>query len=147
MACIRVRSPAFTKLTTITVVALDDWITVVMPNPVSTPLKGLDVMEERKFLNLSPAAFWSPALIMFIPNRNIPRAPSSVRICNIISRLFDYFLNFINVETLDFRYRFIRVWNILKELDVAFTPFGTVIDIKFHSLAFTLFRYVYLGFV
>jgi hypothetical protein len=57
MACARVRSPAFTKLTTITVVADDDWIRDVMPKPVITPLKGLDVIAERKLRNLSPEAF------------------------------------------------------------------------------------------
>ena len=57
IACARVRRPAFTKLTTITVVALEDWITDVIPNPVNTPLKGLDVIAERKLRNLSPAAF------------------------------------------------------------------------------------------
>jgi hypothetical protein len=57
MACANVRSPAFTKLTTITVVAEDDRITDVIPSPVSTPLKGLEVMAERKLLNLPPDAF------------------------------------------------------------------------------------------
>ena len=56
-AWVRVRSPAFTKLTTITVVALDDWMIAVMPSPVSTLLKGFDVMAARKDFNLSPAAF------------------------------------------------------------------------------------------
>ena len=51
------RSPAFTKLTTITVVALDDWIMAVISKPVSTLLKALDVIEARKALSLSPAAF------------------------------------------------------------------------------------------
>jgi hypothetical protein len=67
MAWVRVSSPAFTKLTTITVVALDDWIAVVMPNPVSTPLNGLDVIEDKKLRSLSPALFWRPALIRFMP--------------------------------------------------------------------------------
>jgi len=67
MAWVRVRIPAFTKLTTITVVALDDWITAVTPSPVTTPLKGLEVMDATNFLRPSPAVFWSPELIMFIP--------------------------------------------------------------------------------
>ena len=57
MAWASVSSPALTKLTTITVVALDDWITVVIPRPVATPLNGLEVMAERKLRSLSPAAF------------------------------------------------------------------------------------------
>ena len=67
MAWASVSSPALTKLTTITVVALDDWITVVIPRPVATPLNGLEVMAERKLRSLSPAAFCSPELIRFIP--------------------------------------------------------------------------------
>ena len=62
-----VSNPAFTKLTTITVVALDDWITVVIPKPVRTPLNGLEVIAERKPRSLSPAAFCRPELIRFIP--------------------------------------------------------------------------------
>ena len=67
IACVRVRSPALTKLTTITVVAEDDWIIDVIPKPVITPLKGFDVMADKNPLNLSPAAFCSPELIRFIP--------------------------------------------------------------------------------
>ena len=57
MAWTRVSRPAFTKLTTITVVALEDCITVVIPNPVRTPFNGLDVIEDKKLRSLSPAAF------------------------------------------------------------------------------------------
>lgn len=67
IACARVSRPALTKLTTITVVAEDDWITEVMPSPVRTPLKGLDVIADRKLRSRVPAAFWRPELIMFIP--------------------------------------------------------------------------------
>ena len=87
MACAKVSRPAFTKLTTITVVADEDWMTVVIPKPVNTPLRGLEVMAERKPLSLSPAAFCKPELIRFIPYRNIPNAPSSVNTCNILIAL------------------------------------------------------------
>ena len=40
MACVSVSKPALTKLTTITVVADEDWITVVISKPVITPLRG-----------------------------------------------------------------------------------------------------------
>ena len=83
MACVNVSSPALTKLTTITVVADEDCITVVMPRPVSTPLRGFDVMADKKLRSLSPAAFCSPELIRFIPYRNIPNAPNSVKTCSI----------------------------------------------------------------
>ena len=40
-----------------TVVADDDWITDVIPSPVNTLLKGLDVIADKKPLSLSPDAF------------------------------------------------------------------------------------------
>ena len=49
--------PALTKLTTITIVALDDCITVVAKAPVTIPLKGLEVMRERMLRILFPANF------------------------------------------------------------------------------------------
>ena len=67
IACPRVRRPALTNPTTITVVALDDWIAAVTPKPVRTPLKGLEVIVPRSFLRPFPAVFWRPVLIMFIP--------------------------------------------------------------------------------
>ena len=83
MACVSVSSPAFTKLTTMTVVADDDCIMEVMPRPVITPLNGFDVIADRNPRSLSPAAFCNPELIRFIPYRNIPNAPKSVNSCNI----------------------------------------------------------------
>ena len=83
MACTKVRSPALTKLTTITVVADEDWITAVIPTPVNTPFNGLDVIADKNPRNLSPAAFCRPELIKFIPYRNIPNAPNNVNTCNI----------------------------------------------------------------
>ena len=67
IACASVSKPAFTKLTTITVVAEEDWITEVTPSPVKTPLKGLEVMAVNNPRNFSPAAFCKPELIKFIP--------------------------------------------------------------------------------
>ena len=76
---VSVRSPALTKLTTITVVALDDWMSAVIRIPVRTPVNRLVVITERMLRNLSPATFCRPSLITFIPYRNIPNAPTSVR--------------------------------------------------------------------
>ena len=67
MAWARVSSPALTKPTTITVVALEDWTSAVTPSPESIPLNGLEVIVPRSFLILPPAAFCMPELIMFIP--------------------------------------------------------------------------------
>lgn len=53
----RLSKPAFTKLTTITVVALEDWMIEVMRRPVSTLLNEFEVMAARKLLILSPATF------------------------------------------------------------------------------------------
>ena len=57
MACANVRSPAFTKLTTIIVVAVEDWMAAVTPTPVRRRLKPLEVMDARKDRRPSPATF------------------------------------------------------------------------------------------
>ena len=57
MALPRVRRPAFTKLTTMIVVADDDCTRAVTPRPVSTRLNLFEVICARKDLNLSPAVF------------------------------------------------------------------------------------------
>ena len=57
MALPRVRRPAFTKLTTMIVVAEEDCTRAVTPRPVSTRLNLFEVICARKDLNLSPAVF------------------------------------------------------------------------------------------
>ena len=76
----RVSSPALTKLTTIRVVAAEDWIHAVTVRPVSTLLKALEVIIARNPLSLSPATFCRFSLIMLIPNRNKAREPRSLNI-------------------------------------------------------------------
>jgi len=77
-------SPAFTKLTTITVVAEEDWIMVVTRNPVNTPKTRLAVMAERMERSLAPATRWRASLMIFIPYRNIPSEPTSFRKSNSV---------------------------------------------------------------
>ena len=62
-----VSNPAFTKLTTITVVAEEDWIRAVINTPVRTPVTRLVVIAVRILRNLSPATFCKPSLMIFIP--------------------------------------------------------------------------------
>ena len=57
MALPRVRRPAFTKLTTMMVVAEDDCTRAVTPRPVITRLNLFEVIDARKDLSLSPAVF------------------------------------------------------------------------------------------
>lgn len=59
--------PEFTKPTTITVVAEDDWITAVTPIPRRTALMGLEVSVSRILSSFPPATFASPSPIKFIP--------------------------------------------------------------------------------
>mgnify|MGYP007028160160 CR=1 FL=1 len=63
----RVSSPALTKLTTITVVAEEDWIRAVISTPVKTPVTRLVVIAVKILRSLSPATFCKPSLIIFIP--------------------------------------------------------------------------------
>ena len=77
VACIRFISPEFTKLTTITVVALEDCMIAVNIRPTIIPTKRFLVKNSKIPLILAPAAFSSPSLISFIPNKNKPSPPSS----------------------------------------------------------------------
>jgi len=55
--CDRVSNPALTKLTTITVVAEEDWISAVISTPVRTPVTRLVVIAVKIFRKRSPANF------------------------------------------------------------------------------------------
>lgn len=78
MACVNPRSPALTKLTTITVVAEEDCMSAVIDTPVSTPTKRFLVIAPRMERMRVPAICCSPSLIIFIPYRNRPNAPINV---------------------------------------------------------------------
>ena len=62
-----VSKPALTKLTTITVVAEEDWIRAVISTPVKTPVTRLVVIAVKILRSLSPATFCKPSLMIFIP--------------------------------------------------------------------------------
>ena len=62
--------PEFTKPTTMTDVADDDWMTAVTPVPSKNPFNGLPVSWNRMTSSLLPATFFSPSPISAIPNRN-----------------------------------------------------------------------------
>ena len=67
MAVARERRPAFTKLTSMRVVAVEDWTRAVTVIPVRMHLKVFEVIFDMKDLILSPAIFWRPPLIRDIP--------------------------------------------------------------------------------
>lgn len=91
IACESVSKQAFTKPTTITVVALDDCITEVTPKPVITPLIGFPVSREIIFRKPSPALFCSEVLNIFMPQRNIPNEPNKVKIDIIIYLILKFY--------------------------------------------------------
>ena len=85
--------PALTKLTTMTVVADELWIRMVMTMPVTIEMARFFVIRRRiDFIRL-PADFWSPSLSNLIPKRKSPRLPM---ICNRPSMVFiwPYGINF-----------------------------------------------------
>ena len=86
MACESERSPALTKLTVMTVVAVDDWIEVVMNAPVSRPVKRLVVMVLRTVRKRLPAIFCRPSLMTFMPYISRATEPTSIR--NSINLMF-----------------------------------------------------------
>ena len=76
IACVKLKRPAFTKLTTMTVVADEDWIRAVISMPVKTPATRFEVMAVRIRRKLSPASFCKPSLMIFMPYKKSPNAPS-----------------------------------------------------------------------
>ena len=92
-------NPEFTKLTTITVQALDDWITAVKRVPTRIPRNGVFVKNSRIALILAPAACSKLSLINLIPYKKSPSPPISPRIISAIAQLsplyFTLFLLFL----------------------------------------------------
>ena len=86
----RVIIPAFTKPTTITVVAEEDWMTAVMAAPTSTPKKRLAVSRSRILFIRAPAAASRPELIICIPCKNNARPPSSPNISEMPISFFPF---------------------------------------------------------
>ena len=66
-ACVSFMMPEFTKPTTMTVVAEDDWITAVTPAPKRTALIGFDVSFSRILSSLPPESFSRPFPMVSIP--------------------------------------------------------------------------------
>ncbi len=66
-ACCRLMIPAFTKPTTMTVVAELLWMMAVIPVPKSTPMSRLLVKIPKSCCILCPADFCSPSAIASIP--------------------------------------------------------------------------------
>ena len=84
IACVKVRRPAFTKLTVITVVAVDDWTAAVTNAPVSNPVNRFVVMAPRILRRRSPVNFWRRSLITFIPYIKRASEPSSLSTVKIV---------------------------------------------------------------
>ena len=80
--------PEFTRPTSITVSAEEDWMAMVMPMPSSRLLILLEVIFFRMISSLPPASFSRPEDMTFIPYRKNARPPSRV-ITEKISISFD----------------------------------------------------------
>ena len=80
MACASVSSPAFTKDTVMTVVAVEDCTAAVTNIPVSTPVNRFVVMAPRMWRSCGPAIFCRASLMDFIPNMRSAREPRSLKI-------------------------------------------------------------------
>ena len=79
IACVKFIRPVLTKPTTITVVAEELCISVVMRKPTSTARKRFFVIFSSKCLRRDPAASSSPSPISLIPYKSKPRPPAKVR--------------------------------------------------------------------
>ena len=76
--------PEFTRPTSMTVTAEEDWIVAVIAMPSSRALSGLSVILRRIFSSLPPAIFSRPFDIVCIPKRKNARPPNRVNILNIV---------------------------------------------------------------
>ena len=68
-------TPEFTKPTTMTVVAVELWMTQVTPMPTSRARKRLSATDEIQRLRRAPASAWSPSERKRIPSRKMPMPP------------------------------------------------------------------------
>ena len=67
IAWCRVSRPAWTNPITITVVAVDDWISAVAPAPVRRAAKRFVVRWVSTWRRRAPARRWSPSPVCCIP--------------------------------------------------------------------------------
>ena len=79
IACVRSRSPDDTKPTAITVMIELDWTMIVETHPVATPARRWVVANAMKRLKPLPLTACKPSDRCFIPSRNVPRPPATVR--------------------------------------------------------------------
>ena len=71
----RPMTPALTRPTTMTVIAVEDWITPVMKVPAMTPLTGVPAILASSARILLTARFWMPLLMNSRPSMKMPRPP------------------------------------------------------------------------
>ena len=79
-ACLSFIMPEFTKPTTITEVAEEDWITAVTPVPSSAPRRGVPVSRYSTSSIRLPATRLRPSPIRLMPKRKSATPPSRARI-------------------------------------------------------------------
>ena len=74
-ACFVFIMPEFTKPTTMTEVADEDWMTAVTPAPSSSPFSGVPERRKRISSIWLPATFFRPSPISPMPKRNNAMPP------------------------------------------------------------------------
>ena len=79
MVCLNSMTPEFTRPTSITVMAEEDWMAMVMPAPSSKLLKGLEVMRLSIRSSLPPAIFSRLLDMTVMPYKKNARPPQRVK--------------------------------------------------------------------
>ncbi len=79
MVCPSSMTPEFTRPTSITVMAEEDWMAMVMPAPSSKLLKGLEVMRLSIRSSLPPAIFSRLLDMTVMPYKKNARPPQRVK--------------------------------------------------------------------
>ncbi len=72
--------PELTRPTSITVMAEEDWMAMVITAPRARPFQGLEVIERRMDSSLPPTIFSSPAESTCIPYKKNARPPKRLKI-------------------------------------------------------------------
>lgn len=73
----RLSTPAFTRPTVITVMAVEDWMMPVITVPAITPFAGVPAILASHCRILLTLSAWMPVSMNSRPSRKIPRPPTT----------------------------------------------------------------------
>ena len=91
IACVRLSSPDETNPTAITVMIDEDCTITVETSPVPTPARRCVVASDMNFRSPEPLMACNPSERCFMPRRNIPSPPPTIKNIDTASFICDIF--------------------------------------------------------